>query len=223
MGGFRYSLRGVFIVLTLVVLAVSHWWTSIRLFHAENEVRRLRAEVGFISEPDTSKLAAIRVPSDQPLTWKVRVRTPSLQPYQIAFGTLWPGGATAPEWHSSVVLDEGESLITLRLMEDPRDERWKIVAIVTQDGTVRRASAPLDDRQTAVFRGSHNTIRGGIQSEVALPAGQGVRVIEDKWFTGEGGLLLFGESMPDDDIDGVFAELMPLPGAMFQQPRTPAL
>lgn len=203
-------------VILIVTLAGSHFYTSWKLNRASQELKQLRSEVGYLNDPDRSKLVAARVPSDEPLTWKIRVRTPALQAYQIAYSTLWTSGSAEPTWYGGQPLPAGESLITLRLLNDPRDNRWKIITLVRSQGNDWRMSTVLSDRQATLFRGSHDTIRGGIQSETAVAAGRPLRVLEDKWFTGEGGLMLFGETAPDDDIDGLFAELQPLPGVPFE-------
>ncbi|MEZ6091745.1 MAG: hypothetical protein R3C05_27800 [Pirellulaceae bacterium] len=210
-GKLRFSLRSFLLTAIVLSLVCSHLWTSLRYRESIVELKKLRREVGYLTEPDLSKLVATRVPSDDPLTWKARVRTPALQSYQIAYSTVWPGGEIAPRWYSAQVLPEGESLITLRLLRDPRDNRWKIITLVRHEGSVWRMATALTDRQTKLFQQTHDTIRGGINAETTTAAGRSLRLIEDKWFTGEGGLMLFGQSVPDDDIDGVFAELQPLP------------
>ncbi|QDV11219.1 hypothetical protein CA51_10800 [Rosistilla oblonga] len=214
--GWRFSLRGLLGLVVVVTMVGSHFYTSWKLRQAMVQLKQLRSEVGYLNETDRSKLVVAVVPTDEPLTWKIRVRTPALQSYQIAYSTLWPAGSAEPTWYSGQPLPGGESLVTLRLFSDPRDNRWKIITLVRNQGNLWRMATVLSDRQAALFRGSHDAIRGGIQAETVVAAGRSLRVIEEKWFAGDGGLMLFGQEAPDDDIDGLFAELQPLPGLPFE-------
>lgn len=202
-----FSLRELLALTTVCVLVISQFWTSRQLYQAHQELRQLREEIGYISETDQSKLVAVRVHSDEPLTWKLRVRVPQDHPYGVAFATQWQAGASEPDWRSIEPLPSGESEVILRLIRDPRDNRWKIITLVRHDDNTRRVGSPLSDRQAELFQQSCDTLRGGIKGQVSVAGGRPLRVIDEKWFSGEGGLMLFGSAAPKDNIDGVFAEL----------------
>lgn len=136
--------------------------------------------------------------------------TGDLAPYRIAYSTLLPRGGSQPEWYAAIALSSGESTVTIRIAEDPRDERWKISTLVRDARGTRRIGTVLPDDHTAAFRGSHDVIRTGITSKTtARDAQDSLRLLDERWLVGEGGLLLYGDRPPEQDQIGVYAELQP--------------
>ena len=73
---FRFSLWGLFAVVTIVALSVSHFLTTARLTVLENEVVRLRQEAGHLSVADATQVHLISVPTAQAMNWRWRVFLP---------------------------------------------------------------------------------------------------------------------------------------------------
>ncbi len=101
-------------------------------------------------------------------------------------------------------------------MEDPRDKRWKISTIVNNEHGTRRIGTALLPEHVNVFRGSHEVLSTGIPKgqTVSVEMTQSIRVLDERWLVGEGGLLLYGDSPPHEDQIGVFAELQPDTGPL---------
>ena len=89
-----------------------------------------------------SNIAAARAPSDQPLTYRVRVRVPEgASKFRVAYSSLWPSRAAGPQWYGAVPMPGGESIVTIRVLEDPRDKKWKIASLVSSvEGNQRMAT-----------------------------------------------------------------------------------
>ena len=179
------------------------------------ELERYRREVGYLQPSGPGSVAAARVPIEDPLWWRMRVRVPDGAKYRLTYGTLWERNQTDPKWYGAVPIRGGESRITVRLLVDPRDGRWKISAIVADDSGTRRMGTTLPPDQVQIFRGSHQRLRTGITTETVTAAvGQSIRLLDERWLVGEGALMLFGDSAPRSDQIGVFAELQPDRGVL---------
>ena len=223
------SLREFFGLATIAALAVGLFFASRRLAVAERELQQLRREVGHLEPTATSQIAAVRIASDEPLTYRFRVRVPEKAAYRLAYSTLLPRQQRSPRWYSAVPVPAGESLVTVRIARDPRDEIWKITTLVrsqqatgrshgttrrSQQGT-RRMATRLPEDQVAVFRGSHDVVSTGIgRATQAAKVGEAIRVLDERWLVGEGALLLYGDRPPDRDQLGVYAELQPDAGTL---------
>jgi hypothetical protein len=181
-----------------------------RLRETQRQRDQLRIEVGYLADGDPDQVAATRVPLDQPMAWKFRVRVPPGEPIRLACGTLWPREQAVPVWNGAQAMPEGESTVLVRIMRDPRDDRWKLSLIVRNATTTLRLSVGLDDRQAAIFRSSFDTLGGGIGGETVFAnPGDSLRLLDQRWLSGDGGLLLYGDRPPVSDVDGVFVELQP--------------
>ncbi len=209
---FRFSLRETLGFVTIAVLGTGLVAATIRLRAAQTELDQLRGEVGYIGATEPDQVAASRAPSDQPLTYRIRVRIPkTTDQFRLVYSTHWPAGSAYPQWYSAIPLVAGESVVTVRVAEDPRDDRWKISTVVTNVRGTRRMATTLPNEHVAVFRGSHEVISTGIArgQTVAVNASQSIRVLDERWLVGEGSLLLYGDRAPDSDQIGIFAELQP--------------
>ena len=206
----RLSLREYIGLITIAMLTVGLVITTFRLRRSETIVAQLRAETGYLAETEPGQIAAARAPSDQPLTYRLRVRVPSSPPFRVAYSSLWPRKSTQPEWFGAVPIPPGESLITVRINEDPRDRRWKISTQVGhRDGTKRMATV-LPEQHVGVFRGSHEVVSTGIGRETfAQSPNKAIRLLDERWLVGEGSLLLYGDRAPERDQIGVYVELQP--------------
>lgn len=208
---FRLSLREYLGLVTLVILVVALIATNRRLRRSERELSLLRAEFGYLKPTEEGQIAAARAPSDQPLTYRLRVRVPSdATQYRVAYSSLWPRKSTRPQWYGAVPVQPGESIITVRILEDPRDRRWKISTLVGTASGTKRMATTLPEEHIAIFRGSHEVISTGIGRETAaVDATASIRLLDERWLVGEGSLLLYGDRPPDRDQIGVYAELQP--------------
>ncbi|MGI9472584.1 MAG: hypothetical protein ACR2NZ_13675 [Rubripirellula sp.] len=207
----RLSLREFIGLVTIAMLGVGLVMTAFRLRRSEQELARLRSESGYLAETNPGQIAAARAPSDQPLTYRIRVRVPENESrYRVAYSSLWPRRSTTPKWFGAVPVPPGESLITVRIQEDPRDKRWKIATVVGSRRGNQRMSTVLPADHVIAFRGSHDVISTGVGREtLALAATQRIRLLDERWLVGEGSLLLYGDRAPDNDQIGIYAELQP--------------
>ena len=205
------SLREYLGLATILMLVTGLVTTALRLRSAEAEVSRLRAESGYLVATGPGQIAAARAPSDEPLTYRVRIRTPATGgEYRVAYSTYWPRGGGEPEWYSAIAVPAGESQLTVRIHEDPRDQRWKVSAIVTTAEQTRRMATTLPPPHVAVFRGSHQVVSTGVgRQTLAVDAARSIRLLDERWLVGGGQLLLYGDRPPEQDQIGVYAELQP--------------
>ena len=216
----RFSLRDLFFFITIAGLVVAFWSTYQQLSKSQSELALLRAESGYLSPTPKNQIAAVRVRNNQPLTYQMRIRVPEDKRFRVAYSSVWKQAEAAPDWYSAIALPPGESTLIVRIMEDPRDGRWKIALLVHSSmanstlGTKRMATT-LPDEHTRVFRGSHDVITSSIgRQTVSVPQTESIRLLEEKWQVGEGGLMLYGDRPPTRDQIGVFAELQPDSGPL---------
>ena len=212
----RLTLRELIGLTMIVALMLAVGIQSRRVARMQTELRGYRAEVGYLEPTDDQTIAASRAPLDGPLVWKFRVRVPPGKPrYRFAYSSIWPEGKASPQWFGAIPVQAGESRVTVRVLEDPRDKRWKISSIVADESGTRRMGTTLPPDQVAVFRGSHQRLRSGIdRSTVTAPVGNSIRMLDERWLVGEGALMLFGDSAPREDQTGVWGELQPDAGTL---------
>ncbi len=132
---------------------------------AESELQRLRNEVGYLEPVATDHIAAIRIPSTTQLEWKARVSVPESQAYRLVYSAIWREATFKPDWFSAQALPAGESTVTIQVIKDLRDDRWKLAIMVHHSGGVARMATALPDEISNVFRGSHDVISGGVGRE----------------------------------------------------------
>ncbi len=207
----RFSLIGLLLVVSLAGVSLAYAVTLRRLRVAEAELVRLRKETGYLEPTAGDSVAAVRLTSDQPMTYRLRVRVPRSPRYRLVYSSVWPHAESGPSWFGAVPMPPGESVVIVRIIKDPRDERWKITALRRGDDGTRRIATVLPDQQVTVFTGSHDWLRSGIPRDETstVTAGQSLRVLDERVLVGEGAMMLYGDAPPDDDMIGVFAELQP--------------
>jgi len=223
-------------VVTIVALALGNGVTAWRLRSAQQELDVLRRQVGHLPDSGPGQIAAVRVPTDEPLTFRFRVRVPGDSPasffdwpgrdppptwatppasesglnpasYRIAFGTVLPQSGTQPQWVAAVGLYPGESWVTVRVAEDPRDGSWKISTLVRDDRGTNRTSSKLTPEHLAVFRSSRSVVSVGLPRQKSLVTDRlPIRLLDERWITGPS-LLLYGDRPPESDQVGIYAEL----------------
>ncbi|TWU66210.1 LapA family protein [Crateriforma conspicua] len=206
----RISLRELIGIVTIAGLLIGLTTSTWKLRRLKDEVGRLREEVGDLGQTEADEIAAVRLSSDQPLTYRFRVRVPETAgaAYRIAYSTWWPQSKTRPEWFAATPVPPGDSVVVMSIGRDVRDDRWKISTLVRNPQQTRRVATVLPEPHVDVFRGSHDVVRTGIGREVLTkPVGRSIRILEDRWLVGEGSLMLYGDSGPDEDQIGVYAEL----------------
>jgi len=210
------SLREYLGLVTIVILVMGLGFTLQRQWRIEAEVTKLRAESGYLNRTEPGQIAAARAPSDQPLTYRVRVRVPTGSArFRIAYSSLWPQNSTTPHWFGAVPVPSGESLVTLRILEDPRDQRWKIAALVASPEGNQRMSTVLPPEHVKIFRGSHDVVSTGVSRKThRANATDTLRLLDERWLVGEGALLLYGDRAPKEDQVGIYAELQPDSGPL---------
>lgn len=215
--GLQFSLRETIGVVTIAVLAMALGAMILRFRAAESELFKLRGEVGYLSPTPPELLAAVRVPTDEALTYRVRVRVPDNDlPYRFAYSSMWPAGSAGPAWFGAVPLTPGESVVTVTVAADPRDGRWKVSTRVGTLASTRRMATALPPEQSNIFRGSHEVLSTGIRrgQTVAVPPETSIRVLDERWLVGEGSLLLYGDRAPESDQIGIYAEVQPDTGPL---------
>ncbi len=197
------------------MLTIGLFATTRRLRRADEELVRLHDQLGFLAETPAGQIAAARAPCDQPLTYKVRIRVPPSPKFRVSYSSMLPQGSTSPSWYGAVPIPSGESTLTVRIHEDPRDHQWKLQAMVTGQAGTRRMATVLPEDHTEVFRGSHEVVATGIGHQTfAADANASIRLLDERWLVGEGGLLLYGDRPPDRDQIGIYAELQPDTGTL---------
>ncbi len=209
------SLREFLGLATILALAVGLAVTTRRLARVEDELIRLRLEVGHLMPSLPGQIAAARVPSDQPLTYRLRIRVPESPAYRIAYSSLLPRDSRTPDWYGAIKVPPGESLVTVRVAEDPRDGRWKITTLVGSQEGNRRMATVLPTEHTRAFRGTHDVVSTGVGRETqAADAESSIRLLDERWLVGEGSLLLYGDRPTPRDQVGIYAELQPDHGTL---------
>lgn len=199
----RFSLRELIWVTALVAMTIA-WWT------VKRERNSLRDELGYLPASASDQSAVVRLTSDQPLTYRFRVRVPMSPSYRISYSTVWPKGAAKPDWFAGAPVPSGESTVTVRIARDPRDDQWKITTLVRSDRGTNRVATVLPEDHVKVFRGSHDALSTGVGRQAAImDAGQTTRILDERWLVGEGALMLYGDSGPKTDQIGIYAELQP--------------
>ena len=210
-GRWRISLREYMGLVTIVILSIGLVFSIQRLRSSQIEVTQLREETGYLQKMEPGQVAAARAPSDQPLTYRVRVRVPAgPTKFRVAYSSVWPRDEAAPQWYGAVPLPEGESVVTIRILEDPRDKRWKIASLVSSLEGNQRMATVLPPPHVTIFRGSHDVLSTGVGRETqAVQPTDSIRILDERWLVGEGGLLLYGDRAPRTDQVGIYAELQP--------------
>ncbi|MGB7345463.1 MAG: hypothetical protein WBD20_14710 [Pirellulaceae bacterium] len=211
----QLSLRELLLVIAVVALAAGYFLSARRLQTAETELEKLRTEFGYLEPSEPNQVAAVRVPSDQPLTYRFRVRVPKTNRYRVTYSSIWEQGESGPTWFAAAPVAAGESLIIVRVMKDPRDDLWKITAIVQSDSGTIRVGSVLPEEHSRVFRRSADAISAGIDRKtVAVSKDKSLRLLDEKWLVGEGSLMLYCNRPPEQDQIGIFAELQPDVGTL---------
>ena len=197
--------------MTLLILSIGLAFLVHRLRGLEAEVTKLRAETGYLQQTEPGQIAAARAPADQPLTYRVRVRVPTgPDKFRVAYSSIWPRQSAGPQWFGAVPLPAGESVVTIRILEDPRDQKWKIASLVSSTRGNQRMATVLPPDHVEVFRGSHDVLSTGVGRETQSVERTGaIRLLDERWLVGEGSLLLYGDRPPESDQVGIYAELQP--------------
>lgn len=207
---YSFGLRGMLLGVLVVALLLGNLFSLWRLRRAEAELGVLRQEVGYLGETPDERVAAVRLVSDEPLTWRARVKIPAQAKYRVAYSAIWPADAAKPQWFSALPVSPGESVVTTQIRLDPQDGRWKIITLVHDDSGTRRMATVLSESLADVFRESHDVIRAGIgQVPVDVAPDRPLRLLDEQWLVGEGSQLLYGDVPVRGDQPGVFVELQP--------------
>jgi hypothetical protein len=211
----RLSLREFLGLATIIALVVGLTMTTRQLARVEHELTRLRLEVGHLMPSEPGQIAASRAPSDQPLTYRVRVRVPESPGYRLAYSSVLPRDSQTPDWYGAIKVPPGESLVTVRVAEDPRDGRWKITTLVGSPRGNQRMATTLPAEHVRAFRGTHDVVSTGVGRETLAVGAEGsIRVLDERWLVGDGSLLLYGDRPTQRDQLGIYAELQPDRGTL---------
>ncbi|MEO1617334.1 MAG: hypothetical protein AAFV88_15900 [Planctomycetota bacterium] len=205
-----FSLLGLIGLVLLVASLCGNFVTIGKLRSAETELVRLRAEAGYLEPTRETEIAAMRLSSDLPMAYRLRIRIPDGTPYRLVYSAIWPKGNSGPQWFGAVEVPPGEFEVLVRVLKDPRDERWKMTALRRSAAGTRRIATALPKACRDVFLGSHDWLRAGIARETLVrPSGESLRLLDERALVGEGAMMLYGDKPPPQDMVGVFAELQP--------------
>ena len=213
-GYFRFSLREVLGMVLIAALGIALGNNSIKLAEQDRELNIMRKAFGYLAPSGDNQVAASRGLSDQPLTYQMRVRLPEPLPegleYKVVYSSLWEKGNTSPTWFGSIPIASGESLVTVRVLDDPRDRKWKIAISVSSSAGTYRMSTGLPPPHEEIFRGSHDVISTGINRDTVIASvGESIRLLDDRWVIQGNGVQLDG-SAPRENQVGIYAELTPV-------------
>lgn len=204
----RFSLRSGLLLMAFATLVLSHLWTSAQLRETRTQLLQLRSEAGYLNLEDDDDVIAVRVPTDQVLTWRYRVHIPDDAQGRLSYSTYWPANEAEPAWYGVQTLESGESVVTVRIAEDPRDKTWKIGTIIRCGENTLRMASSLPEEHAQLFRQSHTTFSGGVGYEQwSGPPDQPVMLVDDRWPDAAGGSLLYGGTAPESALRGVFVKL----------------
>ncbi|MCO8125060.1 hypothetical protein NHH03_25210 [Stieleria sp. TO1_6] len=205
-----FSLRELLMLIMVVALASAFVTTLWRLQRAQAELAVLRQETGYLEPSDEGEIAAVRLPSDLPMTYRVRVRVPDWPPYRVAYSTDWRQSKTSPSWFAAVPLSPGESIVQVQVLRDPQDERWKITTLRRSPEGTRRMATVLPADQVPIFSSPREWLRSGVSNQTTtVAAGKTLRLLDERVLVGEGAMMLYGDRPPSDDMVGIFADLQP--------------
>lgn len=205
---FRFSLRTGLLILAFAALLLSHLWTSFQLRKTRSQLLQLRSEAGYLNLENEGQTVAIRVPTDEVLTWRYRVHIPDAAQGRLSYSTYWPANEADPEWYGAQALQPGESVVTIRVAEDPRDKKWKIGTTVRSGENTLRMETSLPEEHVELFRQSHTTFSCGVGYEQwSGPPTGSVMLVDDRLPDAAGGSLLYGGAAPESPLRGVFVKL----------------
>lgn len=150
----RFSLLGLFALVTIVALAVSLYLTHGRLAKAEAEVSRLRKETGHLTIEDASQVHVIAVPTGDPFAWRWRVYLPG----GYDFGVFAQRGKFAPRG----LLEQGVLAVNSRFggSSDPNKPREILLDVALGKSAEGNACLWISEN------GQHNS---GVFFESLLP------------------------------------------------------
>lgn len=212
--GASFTLGSLLLWVTTIAMGCALVVTVQRLRSAESELALLREEVGYLGPTKGNEIAAVRALVYEPLTFQFRVRVPERPGYRLAYSSLWPAEASGPEWFGGLKVPPGESTVIVRVLKDPRDDRWKIAAICRSELGTRRIGTTLPEDHTSLFRSPQDWSNSGV-SRVAQVAeiGESIRLLENRIIQGEEAMM-FGARPKGQDAVGVFAQLEPDSGPL---------
>lgn len=134
----RFSILSALLVLTIAALAVTVWRQNSELSPLQQEVRRLRKELGQLTIDDANKIYAIRVPSSDLDTNRFRVYLPKNRKFILGsrIQTI-PGrlqSQSRKDWLESLsgigstsTIDSGEFTIDVEVKRDnEKADHWNL-------------------------------------------------------------------------------------------------
>jgi hypothetical protein len=122
----RFSLRTVFLLVTLVALVISLWINSRELRQAKKEVQKLRDECGYLTILDAKKAHAIAVRRLGSLRWAWRIYLPADRQFRLCSSTkLVPAIGIPTDRGYSMLHRTGEFLLEAGVEKDERGQ-WKL-------------------------------------------------------------------------------------------------
>lgn len=132
---FAFSLRALLVAVGFIVLAVSHFYTSLELSNVRSENILLRQEVERFPLEDERRLHAAALLSPDSLTWRWRLYVPSDGKFvlRVEHKNLPESGFPTPAGWVGDELPAGEVLVTVTVHQDADRNWW----LVTMAPTVR--------------------------------------------------------------------------------------
>jgi len=79
----RFSLLGLFALVTIVALGIALYLTQSRLAIAQAEVQRLRRETGHLTIDDPTQVHVINVPTTDDMHWRWRIHLPGRHDFGV--------------------------------------------------------------------------------------------------------------------------------------------
>ena len=122
----RFSLFTLVLMTTVVAMGIALWQQHLKYSPLEDEVRRLRDEVGVLSIEDESKLHAIRVRTPDDYTWKWRLWIPEGHAYRLRCESEQVPEEGLPTGQGTIHIREpGEMWVMYQIRRDERTGDWR--------------------------------------------------------------------------------------------------
>lgn len=171
----RFSLKTLFLVLLVAMLAGSHVFTSYRLKQTHDENVKLRTELGYLTIEDRTKVHVVRLATHEDLKWQWRVYVPEGAKVVLKTAThRIPEFGLPADWHVASECPPGEYTLTAAVRRD-RAGQWQFS--VAGGGINLRSNVPEAAAKWLADRASTKGWSAGAGATETKDAGKPLRLL----------------------------------------------